>query len=329
MGDLVCVTGGTGVVGPALVRHLVDNGNRVKVLARRNPAGNLPPQAEFLPGDIVDFTTVQRVVADCRYVFHLAAKLHINDPDPGLRAEYERVNVEGTYNVVRAAEEAGVQRLVFFSTIAVYGYHQRPDDPPLTEAAPLQPTTLYGQTKAKAEEIARSGRNACGEPLSIILRLASIYGPHVKGNYAHLAGAIRRGRYFPIGPGTNRRTLIYETDAARAAYCAALAPPGTQSTYNVTDGHVHTMRSITAAIYHACGRRPPRWHLPLTPTRRAIQLVEKVASGLDRPPPFSMLMLEKLLEDVAVAGDRLQQELRYRPQYDLSRGWHDTMAQLP
>lgn len=42
-----------------------------------------------------------------------------------------------------------------------------------------------------------------------------------------------------------------------------------------------------------------------------------------------MLMLEKLLEDVAVAGDRLQQELRYRPQYDLSRGWHDTMAQLP
>lgn len=310
----VLVTGATGAVGPALVAQLLAHGDTVQVLARTAPA--LPPTVSVLRGDILDPGALARAVAGVEIVFHLAAKLHVNDPAPLLQAEYQRVNVEGTRLVAEAARAAGVARLVLFSTINVYG--PTPAGTTWNEQTPLQPDTLYARTKAEAEQVARSLLP------TVVLRLAAVYGPGMRGNYPRLLNAIRRGRFVQVGDGLNRRTLVHVADVCAAARLVAGHPAALGETFNVTDGEVHTLRTIIAVLSRACGRRPPRLTLPLAPLRLAAWLATAL---LGRRSPLTPALLGKLTEEVAVDGTKLQ-GLGFRPQYDLDTGWRATVAAL-
>ena len=216
----VLVTGATGAVGPTVVTTLVAAGYTVRALVRTAPpVGLLPAGVELAYGDITEPATLTPAMADCTGVVHGAALLHIVNPSPALRSEYERINVAGTANVLAAAQAAGVARVVFFSTIAVYGHgcsHY------LTEATPPHPDSPYGATKLAAEQLVLAARRVDGQPLGVVLRLAAVYGARVKGNYHRLLHALRRRRFLPIGRGANRRTLIYDRDVAAAALLVAL-----------------------------------------------------------------------------------------------------------
>ncbi len=121
----ILVTGGTGAVGPRVVEALVAEGYAVRILALDVPqSGALPLGVELRIGSVTDPDAVRAAVQGCEGVIHMAALLHIVNPPPALRTTYEAVNVGGTRTVLEAAQAAGVQRVVFFSTIAVYGYGQ-------------------------------------------------------------------------------------------------------------------------------------------------------------------------------------------------------------
>lgn len=313
------VTGATGTIGPTLVSALVRSGYDVRILVRSSePPGPLPESVVSFPGDITDLEAVRRAARGCDVIFHLAAKLHINNPSPSLRDEYEAVNVLGTRRIVDTAVEHDVRRLVFFSTISVYG----PTDGSAVydEQTPPAPRTLYAHTKLAAEGIALAAKRASGEPLAVVLRLAAVYGPEMKGNYRRLLEALSRGLFVPIGNGRNRRTIVYVEDVARAALLAAQGGHGGRI-YNVTDGEVHTFDEILAALCNALERRPPRWHLPTSPLRWLLRLTDRGFALLNRPPPIGEATLDKLVEDVAVSGDRIQRELCFRAEVDLIQGW--------
>src|SRR5690242_4354328 len=127
----VLVTGATGAMGPTLVRRLMQRGCHVRVLIHRTQT-SLPDGTALITGDVSDASLLSTAVRDVDTIFHLAALLHVNDPPPTLRAEYWRINVDGTHNLVTAARAAGVARLVFFSTINVYG--------------PSQPSQVFNET---------------------------------------------------------------------------------------------------------------------------------------------------------------------------------------
>jgi len=198
----VLVTGASGALGPQVVAALAAAGYAVRVLVRQSPSpGRLPGGVDVQLGDITDASAVAAAMAGCQAVVHMAALLHIVDPAPALRAEYERINVGGTANIVAAALSAGVARLIFFSTIAVYGDS---GGQILDENTRPQPTTLYGQSKLAAEQIVAQARCADGQPLGVILRLSAVYGAGVKGNYERLLHALARDRFLPLGRGQNR-----------------------------------------------------------------------------------------------------------------------------
>ena len=118
----VLVTGATGSVGPKLVNILCEEGYRVRTLSIDEPEADLfPDNVEVQVGDITDVATVKTAVEGISVVFHLAALLHITKPSEFQEREYTRINVMGTKTLVEAAIQAGVKRLVFFSTISVYG----------------------------------------------------------------------------------------------------------------------------------------------------------------------------------------------------------------
>lgn len=314
------VTGAGGAIGSALVVRLMERGYAVRALIREASAGMLPPGVEVVRGDITDCRLIRQAVGGVDAVFHLAAKLHINNPAPALKEEYFRVNVEGTRCLAQAARAGKVERLVFFSSISVYG-SSRPGQL-FDEESPLVPDSWYAETKIEGERI------VLDELPSIVLRVAAVYGPRMKGNYPRLVEAVRRGRAALIGDGRNRRTLIHETDVCDAAIAAAEHSASSGQIFNATDGRVHTMREILAAIAAALNQRPPRLRLPARPVRAVAGLLEDGLRVAGKASPIGRATIDKLTEDIAVSGDRIQRELGFRPLYDLQAGWEETIKHM-
>jgi len=218
LGDRVLVTGATGALGPRVVAALHAAGYRIRTLSIDAPQpAMLPEDVEVQIGDITDPQMVQAAMQGCNTVVHMAALLHIVNPPSALRSKYEQINVGGTATVVEAAMQAGVERLVFFSTIAVYG---DTGGQIVDEETPPHPDTFYAQTKLDAEKIVLQTRGQDGQPLGVVLRLGAVYGSRIKGNYQQLVHALARGRFIPVGDGSNRRTLVYDKDVARAVVLA-------------------------------------------------------------------------------------------------------------
>jgi nucleoside-diphosphate-sugar epimerase len=319
---MAVVTGATGAVGRGLVSKLVGCGYTVRAYARNPPSrGCFPDSVEVVTGAVTDRVGVRRAVQGADVVFHLAAKLHINAPGSQLLQEFTQVNVEGTRVVAEESCAAGVKRLVFFSTICVYGPTM--DGVVVDEDAPVRPCSAYARTKLEAEAIVRAMRDGQGAPLGVVLRLAAVYGTNMKGNYRRVAAGVRQGWFLPVGNGRNRRTLVHEDDVVRAALLAARHPNAPGRVFNVTDGSVHEFGRIVDILARHCGRAP-RVQLPLLPVRTLAKAVDAVRRCFKSRPLF-LPLVEKMIEDVAVSGDRVQIELGFEPSVSLDDGLRRTL----
>lgn len=322
---LVLVTGASGAVGPAVVDALLSSGFAVRTLTRHKPLVPLSPHVEVHVGDITDAVAVRSAMTGVSAIVHLGARLHFSGPPSRDVDAYRRVNVQGTANIVAAATAAGAQRLVFASTIAVYGssLHET-----VTEASTPRPDTPYAVTKFEAEEIVREARRADGSPLGVVLRLAAVYGSRLKGNYRSLVLGLARRRFVPIGDGRSKRTLIHDHDVGRAIVHVLQAPVAAGRTYNVTDGAVHTTDEIVAAICAALGRPTPRWRIPAGVAFGAATVFDELHRITGRGAGALGDRLRRYIENVEVEGAAIQRELRFSPEYSLERGWRQVIDEL-
>jgi len=322
----ILVTGATGAVGPRVVAALHDAGFRIRTLSIDSPPDDIRQKGmETRIGDITDQTAVQSAMQGVHGVIHMAALLHIVNPPPALQGKYERINVGGTATVVEAARQTGVKRLVFFSTIAVYGSSA---GRVLTEESPTLPDSFYAHTKLDAERIVLAAKQKEGKPLGTVLRLGAVYGARIKGNYQRLLHALARSRFLPIGRGENRRTLVYDKDVARAALLVLTHPEAAGKVFNVSDGEFHTLNDIISTMCQALGRKPPRSSLPIGPARCAAGIVEDAAQIMGFSPPIVRATIDKYTEDIAVDSQRIQNELGFVPLYDLAAGWRETVQEM-
>jgi UDP-glucose 4-epimerase len=194
-----------------------------------------------------------------------------------------------------------------------------------TEETSPAPATPYARSKLEAERAVLGEVRRDGAPLAVVLRVASVYGPRVKGNYLSLVRHLASRRPFPLLPGSNRRTLVFEDDVARAAVLASGHSSAAGCTFNLTDGSVHTMREIHEAICEALGRRAPGIGLPLAMVRPFV----RIGRGPQRGPLARVAaMVDKYGEDVAVDGGRIQRDLGFTPRVELRDGWRRTVQDL-
>ena len=326
MSQTILVTGATGAVGLRVVQALCLAGYRICVFSTHAPKEGLFPQdVKTVLGDITDKIAVRSAMEGVDRVIHLAALLHIVSPSPDLEEQYERINVGGTKNVVEAAVETGVERVVLFSTIAAYG---NSGGRILTEMSPTYPVTFYAKTKRTSEQIVLKARNAAGKPLGTVLRFGAIYGSNMKGNYKRLTRALASHLFIPVGSGLNRRTLIYEKDAGRAVAQAVFHPAAAGRLFNVTDGEFHTMKKIIEAICFGFGRKPNCLSLPIEPLRTLVRWTEKSMHAVGLKSPVTREMIDKYTEDIAMDGSLFQREIGFSPQYDLKTGWEETISEM-
>lgn len=276
----------------------------VRVLCRSVPTSKrFPGPVEISLGDVQSEGAVAAAAEGASTVFHLAGLLHNPRPGPSDLSLYEAVNVGGARNVARAATRNRAA-VILFSTISVYGATRGAVD----ESAPVNPEGPYATTKWRSEEVLLNA----GVDVSI-LRFAAVYGSQMKGNYARLVDALRRRRFVAVGDGSNRRTLVHEEDAVRAALLAADQVKKMPGVYNVTDGSTHAMNDILKAICMALNRPEPSVRIPAGLARVLSRAVGRAH------------LVDKYLENVEVLGDRIQARLGFTPRFDLAAGWREAL----
>ena len=174
------VTGAGGFIGSHLVETLIEKGNKVKAFIRYNSRNSwgwienslYRNEIEVYPGNIRDYDSVKDAMKGADVVFHLAALIGIPYSYVSPLA-YLKTNVEGTYNILQAAKEVGVEKVIHTSTSEVYGTAQ---SIPITEEHPVNPQSPYSATKASADHLALSFYRSFGLPVAII-RPFNTYGP--------------------------------------------------------------------------------------------------------------------------------------------------------
>lgn len=323
--SLVLVTGATGAVGPAVVKELRERGYRVRSLSLDGPPGEWPADVDVRTGDITNKDDVESAMTGAGSVIHMAALLHRTNVSEDMYPDYERINIDGTMAVARAAIAQGVGRIVFFSTISVYGPSGKRV---LTEESPVSPDTIYARTKLAGEAIVLGARDNTGNPIGTVLRLAAVYGANIKGNYRSLTDYLAKKRFIPIGKGENRRTLVHDEDVARSAVLALENPAAAGKVFNVSDGQFHTMREIIAAICKALGRKEPSLYMPECLVRPLVKALVRFTRLTGLKSPFSLDMIDKYTEDLAVDASRIRAVLGFQPKYGLWEGWTEVIREM-
>ena len=262
------VTGGAGYIGSVIVRRLLQRGHEVAVYDDlfRGHREAVDPGAVLESGDVRDADRLAEALHahGCEALVHMAALAEVGESvrEP---AWYHDVNVNGTASVIAAAHVAGVRRLVFSSTAAVYG---EPDRVPIDEDDPLQPSNPYGACKLQGERLLGEARargdlaftalryfNACGadgpcgedhDPESHLVPLAL--------RAARDGGTLSVfGDDYPTPDGTCVRDYVHVADLADAHIAALEALPEVQGSFNLGTGAGDSVRTVLDTVRRVTG----------------------------------------------------------------------------
>jgi UDP-glucose 4-epimerase len=266
------VTGGAGFIGSHLVEALMAGGCRVTVLddLSSGKEHNLPIAAgelRFIRGDIRDRRTVEKAMAGCEAVFHLAAVVSVpkTTEDPIGSAE---VNETGSLNVLEAARRAGARRLVFASSSAVYG-----DDPrlPKREDMAPKPLTPYAAQKLAVEYHARVYSGLYGLP-AVALRFFNVFGPRQDPSSPYsgvisifMTQALTGETPVIYGNGLQSRDFVFVGDVVQALIGAAKSSAASGMVYNVGTGKSVTIQALWRVVAALSGSSAEPMHAPARP----------------------------------------------------------------
>ena len=305
------VTGATGFVGSAVARRLIERGEEVRVLVRpqsdrRNIEGL---DLEIVTGDLTDRRSLEQAVAGCTALYHLAADYRLWAPRP---QEIYDTNVDGTGELMRAAAEAGVRRIVYTSSTATLG-HAR-DGIPADEETPATLEDMIGpykRSKFLAEaEVRRLARNQ-GLPV-VIVNPSTPVGPRdIKptptGRMIVQAASGRIPAYVDTG-----LNVVHVDDVAEGHLLAY--QHGQMGERYILGGDNLTLKQILTEIAELCGRRPPRLRLPaaaVLPIAAAAEAFSRLRGG--REPMVTRDAVRMSRKKMYFSAEKAKRALAYAP----------------
>ncbi|GJQ57885.1 MAG: NAD-dependent epimerase/dehydratase family protein [Candidatus Scalindua sp. AMX11] len=315
----VLVTGGTGFTGSALVMRLLDMGHHVRSLdyqegircTELREAG-----AEIIIGSIEDRALVNRSVEGMEVVYHVAAAFRELDvPDK----HYYEVNVGGTRNVMEAAKNYGVKKVVYCSTQGVHGHITTP---PGDENSPIKPEDYYQQTKYEGElvvqEFIKSGMNAT------IIRPTAIYGPGDPERFFMIFKRVKNGTFPIFGSGKTYYHPVYIDNLIDAFILVMDLDRGKGETYIIADDDYLPIKILVEKVGKALGVPVKIKHYPLLPLMIAGHICEKVCKPFGIAPPIFPRRVDWYRQVRAYKIDKAKRDLGYQPHVCIEEGLRRT-----
>ncbi len=256
-GRRILVTGGAGFVGGAVVRRLVEAGAKVTVLDDlfTGQAETVPAGAQFIHGSVTDERLVTELVGTHSVVFHLAAR-NIIASTKNPRDDFA-TNIGGTLNVLMAAREARVERVIYSSSTSVYG---NPRSIPINEDDLIVPLSPYAVSKLGGEHYCLAFYESYDLPISVV-RYSNIYGPGQRPDNPY-CGVVSKfltsaflGEPLSIhGDGLQTRDFTYIDDAVEATLLTAIHPRAEGEVFNVGTGIETSVAELARMVGEAVGR---------------------------------------------------------------------------
>ena len=263
------VTGGAGFIGSHIVERLLKDGKQVRVIdnfvtgKRENLNGHIA-KLELVQGDILDLELVRKAVEGIEVIFHQAAlrsvPLSVDNP-----LATNEVNTQGTLNILLAARDSGVKRVVYASSSSVYG-----DSPrlPKTEDQATAPISPYAVSKLAGENYCSVFTKVYGLE-TISLRYFNVFGPRQdpRSQYAavipkFISRALKGKPLEVHGDGLQSRDFTYIDDVVQANLLAAAAEKGVGEAFNVAKGKAYSLLDLIAALSRILGKNLQWVHTP-------------------------------------------------------------------
>jgi nucleoside-diphosphate-sugar epimerase len=315
------VTGGTGFIGERLVRRLRERGDDVVALVRSRDKGKKLEEAgaTLVEGDLSSSDAIRSGVEGCDAAFHAAAIYKVGIPKSEHEAMYD-ANVRGTERVLDAAFQAGVDRIVYVSTINVFGNtrgetvdegYERPGDDYLS---------YYDETKYLSHQVARD-RIGKGAPI-VIVQPGGVYGPGDHSEVGNVIDQTSSGKLKALPFGGLGLNLVFVDDVAEGIVLAH--DKGKVGESYVLGGEIATMRDLVEKTAGIAGRKPPKRDLPSGVIKLAAPAGPVVGKIMGFPPNFRELISASDGVTYWAKDDKARTELGYSPR-DLDTGLRQTL----
>ncbi|MBE9169011.1 NAD-dependent epimerase/dehydratase family protein [Pleurocapsales cyanobacterium LEGE 06147] len=316
----VLVTGGKGFLGSHIVAQLAARGDNVRIFARpstKTPSLLEHTNYEFIPGDIRDLDAVDRAVRGVDYIIHVVSNFRKGGSD---KQEAYAVNVEGTENVLKAAEKQGVQHLIHCSTIGVHGTVL---EIPATETTPFNPTDLYQETKLIGEQRVWAFYRETGLPVTVV-RPISLFGPG-DTRMLKLFRLIQKGRFVIVGDGEVLFHPTYIDDVVRGFLLCLNNPQAIGEAFIIGGEGYLTLNELCQLIAKELGVKPPMLRLPMAPILAMATLCERICEPLGLEPPLHRRRVSFFRNNRAFSIKKVKQTLGFEPQMSLTEAIQKTI----
>jgi GlcNAc-P-P-Und epimerase len=309
----ILILGGSGFIGTRLAALLAGQHIPFQI-------GDLR-RSEAFPGhwsqcDVRKGNTLVDLIRGAGAVINLAA-VHRDDVRP--LSLYRETNVDGASQVCLAARTAGLDKLVFTSSVAVYGFQPKPVD----EGCPFAPFNEYGRTKLEAEWVYRAWADENTSRTLVIVRPTVVFGEGNRGNVYNLMRQIASGRFLMIGRGENIKSIAYVGNVAAFLRHVLALGPGTHI-FNYVDGPDMETSVLVQFIHRSLGKRGHTFRVPTAAALAGGHILDAAARISGRTFPLSAIRVKKFCQSTQFLAERMHAS-GFTPPYSLSEGLDRTI----
>jgi GlcNAc-P-P-Und epimerase len=267
--------------------------------------------------DVRDYDSVVNTVGNATAIVNLAAE-HRDDIKPLSR--YHETNVLGAINVCNAARSLDIKKIVFTSSVAVFGFQSRPVD----ETGEFAPFNEYGKTKLQAERVYREWAAEDLNRALVIVRPSVVFGEGNRGNVYILLRQISSGRFFMVGTGQNVKSMAYVGNvAAFLAHC--LSFESGEHLFNYVDGPDMSTQQLVELIRRELRQGGKVRTLPMGLALAGAHMLDVIARMSGRTFPISTIRIRKFSESTRFVAEKALAS-GFKPPYTLSEGLSRTIG---